>query len=87
MPARGTLGREILLVVFSVALTSAITFALVPWLGSLGDPAPLAVQLESIRATAAQHGLETIDDKVVDLRATGENAHLFVFRDAGFRNF
>lgn len=84
--ARGTLGREVVLVLFSVAVTSAITFGLVPWINSLGRPAPLPEQLESIRSAAANNGLEVVDERVVDLRGTGEQAHLFVLRDASRRH-
>lgn len=84
--ARGTFGREIALVLISVAVTSAITFGLVPWLGSIGDPPPVGEQLESIRSAAADQGLEVIDEKNVDLRGTGAKAHLFVLRDASRRH-
>lgn len=78
---RGTLSHDILLIVISIVLTSLVGQVLIPWLQSLDDQPSMAQQLEAIRSTAADEGLQPVDDQVVDLRATGEKGHLFVFRN------
>lgn len=85
-PAQGTLGREAALVVFAVLLGAVATSLVIPWIASLDDPQSISRQLETIRSTAAKKGLDIIEEKDVDLRATGEEAHLFVFRNRSLRH-
>jgi hypothetical protein len=62
-------------------LGAVVSSVLIPWIASWNDPQPISSQLEEIRSTAAKEGLDPIADKSVDLRATGEHGHLFVFQD------
>lgn len=78
---RGTLSHDILLIVLSVALTTFVGSVVVPFFHSLSDEPSVATQLEEIRRTAAEDGMQPTKDQAVDLRATGEEGHLFVFRD------
>jgi len=80
------LGREVALVVFAVILGAVVSSWVIPWIASWNDPQPISKQLEEIRSAAAKEGLESIADKRVDLRATGEDGHLFVFQDRSLRH-
>lgn len=67
-------------VTYGVLLAAAVNL-LIGWARSWEQAPSIASQLEAIRAGAEREGYEPIIDRTVDLKASGQNSHLFVFRD------
>ncbi len=68
--------------VIGTVLVASISFVVGHFLGGFlgGNQKPIPGQLEAILHNAAQHGLEPVNLREVDLQGTGALTHLIVFR-------